>query len=91
MGLGRTRVAPVTAVGAAPAGCAGDRRAALAVLLAIGVAAASSAGGTGIVVRRGAASLAVLVPASLWEELFLRGYAFAVLRRAMGRHRWRSS
>ena len=32
----------------------------------------------------GLASLAVLVPASLWEELFVRGYAFAALRERWG-------
>ena len=30
------------------------------------------------------ASLAVLVPASLWEELFVRGYAYSVLRERWG-------
>jgi len=31
-----------------------------------------------------AASLAVLIPASLWEELLVRGYAFATLRERWG-------
>jgi membrane protease YdiL (CAAX protease family) len=30
------------------------------------------------------AALAVLIPAALWEELFVRGYAFAVLRERWG-------
>ena len=30
------------------------------------------------------ASLAVLIPAALWEELFVRGYAYAVVRERMG-------
>ncbi|HEX6942942.1 MAG TPA: CPBP family intramembrane glutamic endopeptidase [Gemmatimonadaceae bacterium] len=32
----------------------------------------------------GLATLAVLVPAALWEELFVRGYAFSVLRERWG-------
>ena len=32
----------------------------------------------------GLATLAVLVPAALWEELFVRGYAFSLVRERMG-------
>lgn len=54
-----------------------------AALLALGwlqivpAAPGSSLGAAG-------AALAVLIPAALWEELFVRGYAFAVLRERWG-------
>ena len=32
----------------------------------------------------GLATLAVLIPAALWEELFVRGYAFSVMRERIG-------
>jgi len=54
-----------------------------AVLLAIGwLRIEPSAAGSSI--GAAAASLAVLIPASLWEELFVRGYAFATLRERWG-------
>jgi membrane protease YdiL (CAAX protease family) len=40
--------------------------------------------GPGSSLGAAAASLAVLVPASLWEEMFARGYAFATLRERWG-------
>lgn len=38
----------------------------------------------GRVIRAGILSLGVLVPAALWEELFVRGYAFAAVREVWG-------
>ena len=54
-----------------------------ATLLALGWLRLESAS-SGSSLGAAAASLAVLVPAALWEELFLRGYAFSVLRERWG-------
>jgi membrane protease YdiL (CAAX protease family) len=54
-----------------------------AVLLAIGWLRVDSAK-AGSSLGAAAASLAVLIPASFWEELFVRGYAFAAVRERWG-------
>ena len=54
-----------------------------AILLAVGwLRFAPSESGSSL--GAGVVTLAVLVPAALWEELFVRGYAFSVVRERMG-------
>ena len=80
VGLGKGLAAGAHRHGCA-AGCGGDRvprRAARDGL------AGGRAGAAGCVLGAALASLVVLVPASLWEEMFVRGYAYSVLRERLG-------
>jgi len=82
VGLGRDSLQPVPLATGAVLGALAIAVPA-AVLLAIGwLRLEPSEAGSSL--GAAAASLAVLIPASLWEELFVRGYAFATIRERWG-------
>lgn len=82
VGLGRTGWRPPVVARAFALGAAAIA-VPVAALLALGWlrVAPAEAGSSS---RAALAAMAVLAPAALWEELFVRGYAFAVLRERWG-------
>ncbi len=82
VGLGRSALS-ARAIGTGAAAGAAAIAVPAVILFAVGWLRLSPAE-TGSRIAAGTAALGLLLPASLWEELFVRGFAFAVLRERRG-------